>query len=130
MDKVVIDTNVFISGLLFGGKPEQILKSWAKNEFILCISPELQAEIVKKLQIKFKVSSQVINDLILDLDEQAKKYLPHTKVSLLRDPSDNFLLALAAESNATYLISGDKDVLIMKEYKETKIVSPTEFLRR
>lgn len=130
MDKMVIDTNVFISGLLFGGKPEQILKSWAKNEFILCISPELQAEIVNKLQIKFKVSSKIIDDLIVDLEEQAKKFLPHANVSLLRDPNDNLLLELADEAKADYLISGDKDVLIIKEYKGTKIISPAEFFSR
>ena len=130
MDKVVIDTNVFISGLLFGGKPEQILKSWAKNKFILFISPEFQAEVVNKLQNKFKITSNVIDDLIVDLEEQAKKFIPYINISLLRDPNDNFLLELVEEAKADYLISADKDVLILKEYKGTKIISPSEFLSR
>ena len=79
MDKVVIDTNVFISGLLFGGKPEQILKAWTRKEFILFISPELQAEIVNKLKTKFKLPQHIIDVLILDFEEYTTKFHPNKR---------------------------------------------------
>ncbi len=130
MNKVVVDTNIFISGLLFGGNPEIILKAWSRNEFILCVSPELQSEIINKLQTKLKSTQAFINNLLFDLNEHAEQFLPQEKVSLLRDPKDNFLLELALEAKADYLISGDKDVLAMKEYKDTGIVSAAQFLNR
>ncbi len=128
MDKVVIDTNIFLSGLLFGGNPEKILKRWVRKEFLLCISPQLQAEIVNKLRYKFKVSQKFINTLLIDLNGHTKKFIPQTKISLVRDPGDNFLLELSEEAKANFLITGDKDLLTIKKYKQTKIVSPIEYL--
>ncbi|MBU3979519.1 putative toxin-antitoxin system toxin component, PIN family, partial [Patescibacteria group bacterium] len=115
---------------LFGGSPEKILTCWMRNEFILCISPQLQAEIVNKLRNKFKVSQKFINTLLIDLNEHTKKFIPQAKISLARDPKDNFLLELAEEAKANFLITGDKDLLTIKKYNQTKIVSSTEYLNR
>lgn len=128
MHNVVIDTNVFISGLLFGGNPAKLLEAWSQKNFILCISPELQAEIINKLEIKFKVPKQFTDSLLLDLSQHTMQFIPQKKISILRDPKDNFLLELAQEAKADYLISGDKDVLVLQKYKNTKIVTPKEFL--
>ena len=128
MDKVIIDTNVFISGLLFGGNPEKVLKSWTRNEFILCISPELQTEIINTLEGKFKATEDYINKLLTDLKTHSQKFIPQTKISLVRDPKDNFLLELAEEAKADFIITGDKDLLILKKYKNTKVISVKEFL--
>lgn len=129
MNKVIIDSNVFISGLLFGGNPEKILQSWVKNEFILCISPQLQAELINKLRNKFYATEEFTSILITSFEGQAKKFIPHAHVSLVRDPDDNFLLELAEEARADYIISGDKDLLSLKNYKETKILTPVEYLQ-
>jgi len=51
MLKVVIDTNVFISAILFGGNPRKIINGWLKRKFILCLSPELKAEIRRELEV-------------------------------------------------------------------------------
>lgn len=128
MDKVVIDTNIFISGLLFGGNPEKVLKAWISHKFILCISPELQVELVIKLQNKFGVKDTYITSLLVSFDEYAEKYIPHKKISLVRDPNDNFLLELAEEAQAEFLITGDKDLLSLGSHKSTRIVTPREFL--
>ena len=63
------------------------------------------------------------------LDLNSEKYIPGKKVNLCRDPQDNFLLELALESRADFLVSGDKLVLELKQYKSTKIITPKEFLR-
>jgi hypothetical protein len=51
----------------------------------------------------------------------------HSVVDICRDPKDNFLLALAKDGNADYLITGDKDLRVLKEFEKTKIVSLDEF---
>lgn len=128
MDKVIIDTNVFISGLLFNGNPEKILQSWIKNKFILYISPQLQAELINKLKNKFHATEEFTNALLTNFDKRAKKFIPHKHLSIVRDPNDNFLLELAEEARTDYIITGDKDLLILKYYKETKILTPKEYL--
>lgn len=130
MIKVIIDANVFISGLLFGGNPDRILKMWSENNFILCISPQLQAEIINILHNKFKVHEDFSNRFLSGLNEHSQKYIPHSKVKVVRDARDNYLLELAEESQADFLITGDKDLLTLKEYKLTKIISPIEFLQK
>ncbi len=63
------------------------------------------------------------------LDTKAQKYVSEIKVTICKDPQDNFLIELAEEANADFIISGDKLVLDIKEYKNTKIVSPKEFIQ-
>lgn len=126
--KVIIDTNVFISGILFGGNPRTILKSWIKRDFIFCLSPELKAEIIQKLKFKFTASDTFLNSLSLLLDAFSEKYIPQKQITLFKDKEDNFLLDLAEESQAGYIVSGDKHVIKLKNYKSTKIISPKDFL--
>ena len=127
MLKVVIDTNVFISGIVFGGTPRKIIDAWLTKQYIFCLSPELKAEILVKLGKKFSLQQEAMNKIIEALDTYSQKYIPTQKVTLCKDPQDNFLLELADEAKADYLVSGNKLVLALKEYKNTKIISPREF---
>ncbi|MHB8443274.1 MAG: putative toxin-antitoxin system toxin component, PIN family [Patescibacteria group bacterium] len=129
MNRVIVDSNIFLSGWLFGGNPEKVLRYWSMKKFVLCISPELQAELINKLQNKFHIDNDTVKSLIVDLENNSKKIIPKVKILLSRDPLDNFILELAEESHANFIITGDKDLLILKHYKKTKIVSPTEFLK-
>ena len=126
MHKVILDTNVFLSGILFGGNPEKLLKLWLEKRFILCFSPILKAEIIQKLELKFEFAKYSIKTISQTIDMFSKKYIPKKKVKICKDPKDNFLLELAQESHADYFVSGDKTVLELKEYKGTKILSPKE----
>jgi uncharacterized protein len=128
MHKVVVDTNVFISGILFGGNPQKTIQAWINQKYIFCLSPTLKAEIIRKLQEKFLLSQDSIKLIEETLETKTKKYIPKYKISICRDPQDNFLLKLAKKANADYLISGDKDVLRIKVFEETKIISPRDFL--
>ena len=128
MLKVVIDTNVFISGVVFGGVPREIINAWLDKKYVFCLSPELKAEIVIKLERKFLLPQNALINIKEALDTYSQKYIPTQKVTLCKDPQDNFLLELAEEAKADYLVSGDKLVLILKQYKNTKIISPREFL--
>lgn len=128
MLKVVLDTNVILSGILFGGKPEKIIKLIVERKIILCVSPALHAEVIQKLELKFSLFPGSVEQATRIMDTFGRKYLPRKKLRVFKDQKDNFLLDLALESKADYLISGDKAVLNLKEYKGTKILSPKEFL--
>jgi putative PIN family toxin of toxin-antitoxin system len=128
MHKVIIDTNVFLSGILFGGNPRKIIQLWLDNKFILCLSPELKAEILGKLKRKFALPPKELQSIEEALDTKSNKFMPKTKLNICRDPQDNFLFELAYESKADFIISGDKLVLELEKYKNTKIITPKKFL--
>ena len=125
--KVVIDTNIFISGILFGGNPLKVLRFWQKGKIELVISPELEAEILRKLKA-FEASEELLTNWKKLIEENSILVLPRGKIKLSRDPKDNFLLAAALEAKADYLITGDKDLLILGKIGVTKILKPTQFI--
>jgi hypothetical protein len=130
--RVVIDTNVVISALLFGGIPGKLLKLW-KNEYIKpLISKEIIDEYLKVLAYpKFKLSGEEINYLlyqeILPFFEiiTAKHILPIIK----EDPDDDKFIRCAQAGKAEIIISGDKHLLALKSYRKIKILSPSEFFK-
>lgn len=129
MRKVVIDTNVFISGILFGGNPRIIIEAWLSKKYIFCLSPELKAEILNKLQRKFLLPVHAIQTIKEALDTNTEKYIPKKRLFVCKDDEDNFLLELAQEAQADYIVSGDKLVLKLKQYNKTSIISPKDFLK-
>lgn len=129
MHKVVVDTNVFISGVLFGGNPRTIIETWLGKKYIFCLSPQLKAEILNKLQRKFLLPISAMKLIEEALDTNTKKYIPKKKLFICKDAEDNFLLELAQEAQADYIVSGDKLVLELKQYNKTTIISPKDFLK-
>ena len=125
--KVVIDTNVFLSGLFFGGNPEKILRLWQAGRIEVLLSPELAAEIILKTK-KFNQEQKFLEEWAYILNYDTTHLLVKETVSLCRDPKDNMLLSLAKQSKADYLITGDKDLLSLKTLAHTHILTPREFL--
>lgn len=133
MQKVIIDTNVFVSSLIQNNYPflvvDYIFKE--RNSIELCISEQLQNEYSEVLnRIKFfryedyDLKSKI---LISNINDFGSKYLSSIKLNIIQDESDNKFLELAETCNADYLITGNTKHFPMKEYKNTKIVSPKEF---
>lgn len=126
MHKVVIDTNVILSGILFGGTPALLLDAIQKQKFIFCTSQQNQDEVLDKLTHKFLVDDNVLDDVAV-LFSYGVFYTPTTKVDYPHDPDDAFLLELAETCNADYLVTGDKKhILPLKTWKTTKIITPTQ----
>lgn len=127
--KVIIDTNLFISFLI--GKRLKKLKDYLVNSNVILIFAEqniLELEIVSKRD-KFKkyFTPAQIADLIDFIYTVGQVHKIKKYPELCRDPKDNFLLALAEKGKANYLVTGDKDLLEIVQYKSTKIVPLSEF---
>ena len=134
---VVIDTNVLISGL-FGIKnspSSQILKAYRNQKIILVNSPLILEEInnvinreriVKLTKMSISQRKDFIDKLIQRSYVTTGNQLPR---QIGRDINDDKFLACAIEAKADYLITGDKDLLILKEYTGIKIITPRKFLR-
>lgn len=128
MLKIVLDTNAILSGTVFGGMVEVVIDLIAENKLKLFISPHLIKEVLKKLN-EFKASEASITRTMTVL-EAGELVTPSIKITVCRDPEDNFVLELAESAHADYLITRDKDLLELsnRKWKETKIVEPEDFL--
>jgi uncharacterized protein len=129
-DRVIIDTNIWISFLLTKDykKLDRIINH---RKIIIVVSKELIEEIIEVTQReKFKkyFAFRDLKDLLKRIESRSVFVNVKSEVSECRDSKDNFLLSLALDGKATHLITGDKDLLILKKFQKAKILSITEYL--
>lgn len=126
--KIVLDTNIFLSALLFGGMLEIIIDLALTNELRLYTSANLSKEIFKKLYF-FGANEEILTKTTLVLDS-CTFIKPTVKATVCRDPKDNFILELAETARIDYIVTRDKDLLELpgSEWKSTKIIKPEAFL--
>lgn len=129
-DRVVIDTNLWISFLLTRdfSKFDSII---ADNEITLVFSEELIDEIVEVTQrVKFRRYFKLddVESLLTKIKSRSVFIEVTSEINKCRDPKDNFLLSLSLDGYATHLLTGDKDLLILKNFGQTKILKITEYL--
>jgi putative PIN family toxin of toxin-antitoxin system len=130
MLKVVLDTNVYISAILFGGKPETIRRLCKEGEIEILVSEAIISEIAEVLRRKFDWASWQISQVIDEIRKAATLTIPRQSIFLIEDDADNRILECACEGNAHYIVSGDRRHLLpLKEYRGIGVLTPDEFLR-
>ncbi len=129
--KVVIDTNVFVSGLTFKGKPREVLDLVWRGDIEAYISTFILKELEETLKKDFGWDKDQIKHTTQKIKAKVILVYPKDKVSVIKEKDDdNRILECAIEGKVQYLISGDrKHLLPLKEYKGIKILSPAEFLK-
>ena len=133
--KVVLDTNVWLSGLFWEGEASEIIKL-AENKIITpLITEEILQEIAdvlskeKKFQIFLNERKQNIEAVIKKIISISEIIETTNKLDIIKkDPSDNRFIETALEGNTKYIISYDKHLLDLKEFNEIRIIKPNEFL--
>lgn len=131
MVKVVLDTNIWISGIFFGGKLATVLDAWKKERFTAVFSQETFLELENKLIYwghKLAAEKETA-EYLLSINRHALFFYPQRNLRISRDPKDNKFLEVASEADAKYLVSGDKDLLELKTIGKTKIISPSIFIK-
>jgi putative PIN family toxin of toxin-antitoxin system len=129
-DRVIIDTNLWISFLIT--KEYSRLDTFLSDKLIILLySQQLIDEFIEVAQRpKFKkyFTSKDLQVLLLAISRRAQFIDVSSIVEVCRDSKDNFLLALAKDGKASHLITGDKDLLVLKKFGKTKILTLTEYL--
>lgn len=134
--KVVVDTNVVVSGLLWGGPPNRILR-WARDGLLEIVVCEETTPEVRRV-IQYKRFSKRLSDLDISSNEVFSYFMnlvtfaptPGSIPEVIKeDLFDNIFLALASENSAQLIISGDKHLLDVGTYKDIQIVTPSEASR-
>ena len=127
--KIVIDSNVWISALVFGGKPRHIFERAVADGWTIVASEEIFTEVRRILSSKFI-------DFIDDFESFQTVLQSHIvnvklgsiRLSVSRDEDDNRVIETALIGGATHIITGDKDLLDLLKYKKIAIVKPSHFL--
>jgi putative PIN family toxin of toxin-antitoxin system len=129
MKQIVLDTNIYISAVLFGGKPQQIINLARENEIKLLISEYILWETREVLRNKFNVPDARLNLIEHDILSLAKLVKVESSINKIRvHPADNAILACAVDGGGEIIVSGDKHLLSLAEYEGIKIMPPARFL--
>lgn len=131
--RLVIDTNVLVSALLAGTSlPAHLIVMWREGRFDLLTSAEQLDELMRVTRypkIRERLAPALAGRLINELRDIAVVVKNLPTVAVCADPYDNYLLAMAAEGAADFLVTGDKhDLLGLKLYEGTRIVTVRDFL--
>lgn len=129
--KTVIDTNVVISGVFFGGYPRRVLDAVLDGKTSASVTAEIAAEYVEIAQEMIeRKQGHFRRELFAVLLSKMELIEPHSEVHLSRDPDDDKFIACASDAKALYIVSGDKDLLVLKRYQDIEIITAKEFCER
>lgn len=128
--KVCLDSNIFISALLFDGKPEKILFMASSKEVKITVSPAIIEEVKKNLVKKFHRPEIEVRKLVKVITSISQVVVPRSRIKAIKYQPDNKILEACLEGKVDYLITGDrKHLLPLKQFKGMPIVTPDQFLK-
>ena len=129
---VVVDTNVIVSALLFGGQPGRLMALWQSGRIKLIASKPMMDELLRVLAYpRFDLSASEIEHLIY------REILPHVDIidvpagqpAVSEDPSDDMFIHCALEAGVQSIISGDQHLLGLKAFHQIEILTVAQFLK-
>jgi putative PIN family toxin of toxin-antitoxin system len=132
MIKLILDTNVFISGIFWSGTPAKILNAWYEKKIKIVCSLEILDEYSRVSDILSKKYPSVDMEPFINLMiRDAELFTPiKLKTPVSRDPDDDKFIAVALAANCHLIVSGDNDLLSVTGYKDIEIINPSEFVKK
>lgn len=128
--RVVADTNIIVSAIFFAGKPQKFLQEWFRNKFDLVCSEEIYHEYIATIEkIAGKYQEEIKKEIIPVLRDKLIFVKNRFNNKYSRDPDDNKFINCARSADAYYIVTGDKDLLVLQKIDKIKIVTVSEFLK-
>ena len=127
--RVVVDTNVLISGIFFGGPPAEILKAWRDSALKFVVSSQILEEyyeVCERLSLRYP-DIEITQILALIIQNSQVVKAPPLPKPVSSDPDDDKFLACAIASDTKIIISGDSDLLNVSGYENIRVFTPREF---
>lgn len=125
---VVLDSNVYVSAIVFGGNPRAILELAEQKLFEVSVSDPIKADVQRVLGLKFAWSKTRIDDAVEYLWSLTHDTIPQQTVTDCVDPDDNCVLECALESHARVIVTGDNHLRKLHPYRAISILTPKQFL--
>ena len=132
MLKAILDTNIWISGLLLSSLTKPIVDAHAERKFLPIVSPDTIKELnqtLKKPRIRKLIAEDKAAEFLKFLDGASRLMEPSISLKVCRDPDDDAFISLAASAKIP-LVSLDKDVLVLRGQIDVEILHPKEFIKR
>lgn len=126
--RVVLDTNVLVSSLIFGGKPQQTENLILEKKIVGITSPMLLAEFTDVLAKRFSFNESRLRQAEKKIKKNFVIVKPRATIKILKDDADNRVLEAAVEGDCRFIITGDKELLDLKSFKGIKIITSSRFL--
>jgi uncharacterized protein len=134
MLRAVVDTNIFIRAIILPkGTVGPVITRLRDNDYLLIYSPVLIDELLAKLALprirdKYHLDDQAIDNILALIALRGELVTPTRKVKACRDPKDDMFIEAALAGPAEYIVTGDKDLLILKKFETVQFVTPRIFL--
>jgi uncharacterized protein len=127
--RVTLDTNIYISALEFGGNPLRLLEMAIDGDIEVAISQPIINEVLRVLGDKFEWRPKELHEAEALIGSLAHEVRPKQALDVVRrDPADNRVLECAMEAKSDFIVSGDKDLLRLKSFGNTRIVKAVELI--
>jgi len=132
--RVVLDTNVVVSGVFFGGVPGKILAAWSAGAFVLVLSPAILEEyrrVGHELGVRYPAITAAFEPVLTLIAMNAVIVdAPPLTVPVSADADDDMFLAVALAAKAAVVVSGDQDLLEVSGWRGVDVLTPRQFLER
>lgn len=130
--KIVLDTNVVISGIFFSGSPYKILDSWRNRQLEVILSLDIYEEYHRVATILNQKYSRINIHPILELILKESKFIVpvHFDKQVCADPDDDKFLECALSGDVKVIVPGDKHLLDVNGYQGIEIIRPAEFIKK
>ena|SRR3989344_4913739 len=129
MIRAVLDTNIIISSIFWKGKPYEVFRIGILGRYQILASSGILEEVMHKLRTKFHFPEEKILELKNILMAGCILIEAKSKFEAVRDKNDNKIIECAFDSKADYIVTGDLDLLVLKEFNGIKIVTAEKFLK-
>ena len=127
--RVLLDSNVLISAAINKGKPRKLLLKALAGEFVLVSSNELLKELEGVIaRPKFRLSSSEVQKFVSAFKKTVELVKVKSNLRIVEDPADDKVLNAAYDGKVDYIVTGDADLLKLKEFRGIKIVPASRML--
>lgn len=128
--RIVLDANVMVSGIFWGGAPHRVLEMWAQDRVEVVLSREMLTEYDRVIAQLARKGGQVhlAHQWLMFIGQHGVLITVRTPVVACRDPDDNKYLSCAVDGEADVIVSGDRDLLVLKHFIGIPILTPRQFL--
>lgn len=129
--RIVIDTNIIASAVFFGGNPRRIIEALFEKKLEAFITPEILEEYhetFEELQIKYQEKRVYVP--VTQIAEACRMIIPNQTFEVCRDPDDNKFIDCAYAGKCIYIVTGDKDLLDIRKFKDIEIVTAVDFCNK
>ena len=129
--RILIDTNILISGLFFNGLPKKLLSEIDFEKFQVCVNEKIIAEYTDKIDNKFSKAKYKLDENLREkFFRSLQKFESVSDLKICRDPDDDKFINCAIDAKAIYIVSGDNDLLTITNFAGIEIVTAREFYEK